>query len=45
MVQNIQNLILWGEAGKKRSLCSNDSKYGAFILGKPEQRLKIKSHF
>ena len=38
-------LILWTEAGNKWSSCSDDSKYGAFILGQPEQQFKIKSHF
>ena len=33
------------EAGKKRSSCSDDSKYGAFILGKSEQQFKIQSNF
>ena len=33
------------EAGNKRSSCSDDSKYGALILGKSEQRFKIQSHF
>ena len=42
---NILNLVLWREAGKKQSSCYDDSKYGSFILGKPEQQLKIQSHF
>ena len=25
--------------------CSDDSKYGAFTLGQPEQQSKIQSHF
>ena len=42
---NIWNLILWREAGKKKLSCSDDSKYGALILWKPEQQFKIQSHF
>ena len=38
-------LILWREAGKKRSSFSDDSKYGALILGKSEKQFKIQSHF
>ena len=38
---NIRNLILWREAGKKTSSCSDDSKYGSFILGQSEQQFKI----
>ena len=33
------------EAGKKKSSCSDCSKYGAFILGKSEQKFKIQSPF
>ena len=42
---NIWNLVLWREAGKKRRSCSDDSKFGAFILGQSEQQFKIDSHF
>ena len=31
---NIWKLILWGKAEKKQSSCSDDFKYGAFVLGK-----------
>ena len=41
----IWDLILWREAGNKQSICSDDYEYGAFILGKSEQQLKIQSHF
>ena len=43
--RNIWNLILWKEAGKKRSSCSGGSKYVAFVLGQSEQQFKIQSHF
>ena len=45
MFWNIWNLILWREVIKKRWSYSDDSKYGAFILGKSEQQFKIQSHF
>ena len=45
MFLNKWNLILWREAWKKRWSCSDDSKYGAFILGKSEQQFKIQDHF
>ena len=32
-------------AGKKLSRCSDNSKYGAFVLGKSGQQLKIQSYF
>ena len=44
MFWNIWNLILLGETGKKLSICSDDYEYGAFIIGKPEQKFKIQSH-
>ena len=31
---NIWKLILWEKAEKKQSSCSDDFKYGAFVLGK-----------
>ena len=40
MFLNMWNLILWGETGKKQSSCSDDYKYGAFILGQSERRKK-----
>ena len=45
MLLNIWNLILWREAEKKISSCSDDSKYGALIIGKLEQQYKIQSHY
>ena len=45
MFWNIWNFILWIEAGKKRSRCSYDSKYGALIPGKSGQQFKIQYHF
>ena len=38
-------IIVCMEAGNKRWSCSDDSKYGAFILGQSEQRFKIQSYF
>ena len=45
MFWSIWNLILWREAGNKRSSCSDYSKHGAFIIGQSEQQFKIQSHF
>ena len=45
MFWNICNLILWRDAGKKLSSCSDDSKFGAFIFGQSEQQFKINPHF
>ena len=45
MFWNIWNLILWREAINKWSSCSDDSKHGASILGKSEQKFKIQSYF
>ena len=45
MFWNIWNLVLWREAWKKLSSCSDCSKYGPFILGQSEQKFKIQSHF
>ena len=42
---NIWYLVFWREVGKKRSNCSDDSKYRAFILRKCEQQFKIQSNF
>ena len=42
---NIWNLVLWREAGNKRSSCSDNSKFGALIPGQSEQQFKIQSHF
>ena len=44
-VLNIWNLILWREAVKKPSICYDDFKYGAFILGQSQQKFKVQSHF
>ena len=38
-------LMLWREAGNERSSFSGYYKYGAFVIVKSEQELKIKSHF
>ena len=41
----IWGLMLWREAGNERSSFSGYYKYGAFVIVKSEQELKIKSHF
>ena len=45
MFLNIWNLFLLREAGNRRSCCSDDNKYGEFIVGQPEQQFKIQSNF
>ena len=45
MFRNIWNLILWRESGMKRWSCSGYYKYGALIIGQPEQQFRIQSHF
>ena len=45
MFLNNWNFILLREAWKKLWSCSDDSKYGALILGKLEQKFKIQDHF
>ena len=45
MFWNIGNFILWSEEGNKRSSCSDYSKYGSFILGKLEKKIRKKVPF
>ena len=45
MFWNIRNLISWRDAGNKRSSCSDDSKYCAFISGQLEQQFKMQRLF
>ena len=45
MFWNIWDFILWREVGKKKSSCSDYSKYISFTLGKSEQISKIWFHF
>ena len=45
MFWNLWNLILWREAGNKRSNFSEYSKNGSFVIGQSEQQFKIKSYF
>ena len=40
----VWNLIIWREAGNKRSSCSDGYKYVSFVLGELEQQLKMQSH-
>ena len=45
MLRNTWNLFFWREEGNKNCGRSDDSKHGAFILGKSEQQFKIQSYF
>ena len=45
MFFNKWNLIIWRDAVKKQWSCSDDYKYGAFILRQSKQQFKIQSHF
>ena len=36
--------IFLKESGKKQLSCSDDSKYGTFIIGQSEQQFKTQSH-